>query len=110
MVLFGQTTVLLPVSGFAFDREGEAKAPPRWTPSGRRPRYFKVPGFTISWQALRTEVSAEGDVGVTSGSYKTQYKDADGKVHTDTGKYLCTWKKVNGQWLANHDMWNSDSR
>ena len=48
--------------------------------------------------------------GVAYASNELIAAGADGKVHADTGKYLCTWKKVNGQWLATHDMWNSASR
>ena len=73
--------------------------------------YFADPTFTISWKADHAGVSKSGDLGFTAGAYEDSYKGPDGKLVTEKGKFLCTWKKQNdGSWKAIHDMWNSDSR
>ena len=73
--------------------------------------YFADPTFTISWKADHAGVSKSGDLGFTAGAYADSYKGPDGKLVTEKGKFLCTWKKQNdGSWKAIHDMWNSDSR
>jgi ketosteroid isomerase-like protein len=73
--------------------------------------YFADPTFTISWKADHAVVSKSGDLGFTAGAYEDSYQGPDGKLVTEKGKFLCTWKKQNdGTWKAIHDMWNSDSK
>ena len=73
--------------------------------------YFSDPTFTISWKADHAGVSKSGDLGFTAGAYEDSYRGTDGKVVTEKGKFLCTWKKQkDGTWKAIHDMWNSDSK
>lgn len=73
--------------------------------------YFADATFSISWKTLHAEVSKSGELGLTSGSYEASYKGPDGKIVTEKGKYLCTWKKQSdGTWKAAHDMWNTDSK
>jgi ketosteroid isomerase-like protein len=73
--------------------------------------YFSDPTFTISWKVDHAGVSKSGDLGFTAGAYEDSYRGTDGKVVTEKGKFLCTWKKQkDGTWKAIHDMWNSDSK
>jgi len=73
--------------------------------------YFAEPTFKLSWKTLHAEVSTSGDLGFTAGTYEDSFKGPDGKLVTETGKYLCTWKKgKDGKWKAIHDMWNSDAK
>lgn len=73
--------------------------------------YFSDPTFTISWKADHAGVSKSGDLGFTAGVYEDSYRGPDGKLVTEKGKFLCTWKKQkDGTWKAIHDMWNSDSK
>jgi ketosteroid isomerase-like protein len=73
--------------------------------------YFAEPTFKLSWKTLHAEVSASGELGFTAGTYEDSFKGPDGKLVTETGKYLCTWKKgKDGKWKAIHDMWNSDAK
>jgi len=67
------------------------------------------PSLKISWKATAAEVAKSGEMGFTAGTYQLTLKDKDGKTISDTGKYLCVWRKnKQGKWLATHDMWNSD--
>jgi ketosteroid isomerase-like protein/quercetin dioxygenase-like cupin family protein len=63
----------------------------------------KAPGFSVSWQADRAEVSASGDLGYTVGTYKLTVNNAAGKPATETGNYETIWKKVNGTWMVADD-------
>ena len=71
--------------------------------------YFADPSFKISWKTTHAEVS--GQLGYTAGTYEDSFKGPDGKVVTEKGKYVCTWKKdKSGSWKAIHDIWNTDAK
>jgi ketosteroid isomerase-like protein len=72
--------------------------------------YFTDPSFAISWKTLHAGVSASGDLGYTAGTYEDSFKGPDGKLVTEKGKYVCTWRKRDGAWRALHDIWNTDSK
>ncbi|MCW4041131.1 MAG: DUF4440 domain-containing protein [Candidatus Bathyarchaeota archaeon] len=56
------------------------------------PRFESLKG-----KAQYIEVSTAGDVAWEYGLFKVEYKRPEGSVF-DEGKYLLTWRKVNGQW------------
>ena len=71
--------------------------------------FFAIPGMTIDWKPVRTEVAKSGEMAYTSGTYKMVIPGADGKVTTDTGKYVTVWKKQkDGSWRVALDIFNSD--
>ncbi len=73
--------------------------------------FLTDPTFTISWKTVHAEVSTSGELGYTAGTYEDSFKGPDGKLVSEKGKYLCTWKKgKDGKWKAIHDMWNSDTK
>jgi ketosteroid isomerase-like protein len=73
--------------------------------------YFADTTFTLSWKTVHAEVAKSGDFGYTAGTYEDSFKGPDGKLVSEKGKYLCTWKKQkDGTWKAIHDMWNSDTK
>jgi uncharacterized protein (TIGR02246 family) len=51
------------------------------------------------------EVESHGDAATEIGMYSV--KDGTGK-EIDRGKYMVSWKKVQGQWKLHRDIWNSD--
>ncbi|HXT70612.1 MAG TPA: DUF4440 domain-containing protein [Vicinamibacterales bacterium] len=64
-----------------------------------------APGFAIEWSPAKADVSASGDVGVTTGAYKMSMAGA-----TDAGKYVTVWKKQSdGTWKVSEDIFNSDA-
>ena len=70
---------------------------------------FATPGYAVSWQASKAEVSAGGDLGYTVGTYEGAMNDPEGNLVTDRGKYVTVWKKQpGGSWKAVADIWNSD--
>lgn len=71
--------------------------------------YFADPSFKISWKTTHAGIS--GELGFTAGTYEDSFKGPDGKLVTEKGKYVCTWKKdKGGAWKAIHDIWNTDAK
>lgn len=54
-------------------------------------------------------IAASGDLAVEEGTWTYSMPMADGSTYNDNGKYLETWKKVNGAWLIQYDAWNSST-
>jgi ketosteroid isomerase-like protein len=60
-----------------------------------------APGVVI----MTSHVVAEGDLGISNGTYKIKAKD--GTV-IDEGKWVSIGRKVNGEWTTVRDIWNSN--
>jgi ketosteroid isomerase-like protein len=63
-----------------------------------------LPGFAMSWKALRANVSTSGDLGYTAGSYEMTTTNAAGGAIVEQGKYQATWKKFDGTWKVIEDV------
>ena len=61
-----------------------------------------APGFALQWTPSKAEVSAEGNLGHTAGTYEMTM----GGV-TEKGKYLTVWKKVDSVWKVTDDIFNT---
>jgi len=62
-------------------------------------RLFLLPGLVTRFQPDRAEVSAGGDMGFTLGTYISTIPDPSGKSATQSGHYVCVWKKhFDGSW------------
>ncbi len=73
--------------------------------------YFADATFSISWKTVHAEVAKSGDLGFTAGTYEASFKGPAGKMVTEKGKYVTTWKKQkDGTWKAIHDIWNTDAK
>lgn len=94
----------------------DATAYPPGTPAVRGHENFKkawgqmlnTPGLqSFGWKA--TASGADGNLGYTAGTYQEVAKGKDGKTTTETGKYVCVWRRgADGKWKAIHDIWNAD--
>ena len=94
----------------------DAVAYPPGVPAVRGRENFKkawgemlgTPGLqSFGWKT--TSAGADGNLGYTSGTYQETVKSKDGKTTTETGKYVCVWRKgADGKWKAIHDIWNAD--
>ena len=69
---------------------------------------MKAPGFNLTWQATRAEVSASGDLGYTAGHYTLKTNTPSGMPVTEKGKFQTTWKKIDGAWKVIEDTATSD--
>lgn len=63
-----------------------------------------TPGFSLTWTATRAEVSASGDLGYTTGSYKSAMGGPP-----ETGKFVTIWKKEGTEWKVAEDIFNADT-
>lgn len=61
---------------------------------------------TLVIQPERVRVS--GDLAVEEGSWTWSVPAPTGEQR-DNGKYLVSWRKVDGKWLIAQDMWSSDN-
>ena len=66
-----------------------------------------IPGFDLAIMPEQVSVSSSGDMALDRGTYKLAVAP-DGKAMTDTGKYVVVWRKVDGEWKAAADIFNSD--
>jgi ketosteroid isomerase-like protein len=64
---------------------------------------------TFAVTPIAIMVTASGDLALEEGTWKTSVPMADGTTYEDNGKYLVGWKKTNGTWLIQYDIWNSDN-
>ena len=70
---------------------------------------FTIPGFALSWQPKKAEVSRAVDLGYTLGTYELTMNDPEGNPVSDRGKYVTVWKKqADGTWKVVATIWNSD--
>ena len=63
-----------------------------------------APGYALSWTATKAVVAASGDLGYTTGAYNLAMAGT-----MEKGKYVTTWKKVNGAWKVADDIFNADA-
>lgn len=52
------------------------------------------------------EAMVAGDMGYKVGTYSLTGPDGS---QLDDGKFIETWRRVNGEWMITNDIWNSDS-
>src|SRR6185436_13694000 len=63
-----------------------------------------APGYALSWTATKAVVATSGDIGYTTGAYDLAMAGT-----MEKGKYVTTWKKVNGAWKVADDIFNADA-
>ncbi|MEZ4413267.1 MAG: SgcJ/EcaC family oxidoreductase [Gemmatimonadales bacterium] len=54
-------------------------------------------------------VAASGDIAMEEGTWSVTMPMPNGSTFSDNGKYLAAWKKIDGTWLMERDIWNSDN-
>jgi uncharacterized protein (TIGR02246 family) len=68
-----------------------------------------IPGFSMSFQAVKVEVSRSGDLAYVHGTWTRTMNDATGKPVADKGNYVVVYKKqLDGKWKIVADIGNSD--
>ena len=70
---------------------------------------FSRPGFALSWDISKLEVSRAGDLAYAYGTYEQTVNDPEGNPITERGKWVGVYKKqADGQWKMVADIGNSD--
>lgn len=68
---------------------------------------FATKDFKLIWRPLHIDVSADGSLGYTYGTYNRSWTDSNGHLTEATGKYMTVWKRQpDGQWLIEADIGN----
>ena len=69
---------------------------------------FSTPEFTLEWRPVKADMAASADLGYTIGTSESRYRDKNGKIVTQPGKYLTVWKKqADGSWKVAADLGNA---
>ena len=90
-VEFADDSVIKPAQG-EFPVFGKKALEEKFSQNGK-------PDFTLSWQPVKAEVAASGDLGYTFGNWKLQTKNQFGLDETVYGNYVSIWKKQkDGSW------------
>ena len=75
----------------------------------RHSEVYSGPGFAVTWQTTKIEVSRAGDLGYTLATLEGTVNDAEGNPVTRQGKDFHVWKKQpDGTWKVVIDIWNFD--
>ena len=70
---------------------------------------FKIPGFSIGWEAIEVTVSPAGDFAYITGKNHFTVNDSEGKPVTSYGKVVTVWRKgIDGDWKCVIDIWNGE--
>ena len=65
------------------------------------------PNFSLSWQPLRADIAASGDLGWTTGSYVSEGIGPNGEPRRGQGRYVTIWRKqADGSWKVVMDLGN----
>lgn len=66
---------------------------------------FASPGFSITWQTDKIEVSGSGDLAYTTGTDDITFNNAEGKPIVAHNRGIAVWKKqADGSWKCVVDM------
>jgi len=64
---------------------------------------------TLSLTPAAISVAGAGDMAIEEGTWTYSMPLPDSSTYKDNGKYLVYWKKHDGTWLIQADIWNSDN-
>lgn len=70
--------------------------------------FLDDPNNHLVWTPFGGDIAASGDLGYTYGTYEFRFRDKEGKLGSEHGKYTTIWKKQkDGSWRVALDMGNS---
>src|SRR5438445_4330267 len=80
---------------------------------------LKAPNLVLTFEPSKITIASSADIAYETGSYRLGYdlpkaRRVKGRAAPksrrleDTGKYVVAWKKVNGEWKVQYDIFNSD--
>lgn len=71
---------------------------------------FGIPSFANVSRATAVDVSLDGTLGLTRGTYEATMKAPDGQSVVEHGKWVSVWRRApNGSWRIVADIYNTDS-
>ena len=69
-------------------------------------------GGPLTGATLTTDqviIPESGEIAIDVGTFTMSGTGPDGTPYQETGKYVTTWKNINGEWKIVVDTWNSDT-
>ncbi len=70
---------------------------------------FSVPDSSLTWKTTAVHVAQAGDMAYEYGAYTFTTADKQGRIKTQTGKYVVIWKKqADNSWKVVIDIDNKD--
>lgn len=66
---------------------------------------YSLSNIDFTWEPEKGFISDDETLAVTSGNYTRQYT-LNNEVVEEIGKYITTWKKIDGDWKIVFDMGN----
>lgn len=71
---------------------------------------FGIPGFANVMRLTGADVSDDGTLGVTRGTYEATMKAPDAQAIVERGKWVSVWRRLpGGPWRITVDIFNTDS-
>lgn len=71
---------------------------------------FGIPGYANAAPLTALDVSQDGTMGVTRGTYAATMKAPDGESIVERGKWVSVWRRpAGGPWRITIDIYNTDS-
>lgn len=71
---------------------------------------FGIPGFSNGASLTALDVSQDGTLGVTRGTYATTMNAPDGQSIVERGKWVSVWRRAaDGPWRITVDIYNTDT-
>ena len=65
------------------------------------------PDVSLTWDPIRADIAASGDLGWTTGAWVSEVTDADGNITTRQGRYVSIWRlQADGSWKVVMDLGN----
>ena len=72
--------------------------------------FFGIPGFANQSRLTQVDVSADGTLAYTRGTYETAMTGGDGKPTVERGKWVTVWRRqADGSWRIVQDISNTDT-
>lgn len=68
---------------------------------------FALPNAQLTFGPTEVEVAQAGDMAYDIGTYDLAFDGPEGRVEDD-GKYVVVWRKIEGEWKAVADIFNSN--
>ena len=69
---------------------------------------MSAPGFSLTFAPTKIEIAKAGDIAYEIGTFELKMHDPQGQLTTTPGKYVVAWKKINGQWKVEADIFNTN--
>jgi len=69
---------------------------------------MSLPGFSLTFGPTKIDVAKAGDMAYEIGAFELKANDAQGNPSVTLGKYVVVWKKLQGQWKVEADIFNTD--